>query len=187
VAILNGWHIDGIKDSKDIRRENVRRALAAEIRHNTVWQVGMIHADRLEEIGPYKALKLLQHAVISNLAQRLSTSFPRATITAVLDGAGDTETHPTYSLKCVPKADSLIYEVSAASILAKATRDDWVHEQVKSDPGLARYKLDDNKGYGTPAHTQALQTWGLTPHHRAKACRGQMKGTRHEHSTPLCG
>lgn len=59
--------------------------------------------------------------------------------------------------------DGLSLSIAAASIVAKVTRDRLMAELALAHPG---YGWERNKGYGTPEHRAALETLGVTPHHR---------------------
>ncbi|MCH7485439.1 MAG: ribonuclease HII [Proteobacteria bacterium] len=59
--------------------------------------------------------------------------------------------------------DGLSLSIAAASIVAKVTRDRLMSELALAHPG---YGWERNKGYGTPEHRAALETLGVTPHHR---------------------
>jgi ribonuclease HII len=65
--------------------------------------------------------------------------------------------------EAIVKGDSKVQAISAASILAKVTRDRWC-EQIDHD--YPAYGFAKHKGYGTEAHMQALKTYGATPWHR---------------------
>lgn len=69
---------------------------------------------------------------------------------------------------CVPKADATVPCVSAASILAKTTRDAQVLRWCEDEPALKeRYALHKNKGYLSAAHLEGLRAYGRTARHRA--------------------
>lgn len=181
VAIINDWHIAGIKDSKIIKSEPVRRALAYEIQHNTVWATASIDAVKLNQLTsqwvegkPKPMTQIINEcgqAIMDAIIPKLRDNFPGRHIDVVFDGDDwEPKQCSGYTIKCFPKADATVYEVSSASILAKVLRDNWVHEQVKADPSLGRYDLDNCKGYGTAKHKAALMEFGLTDHHRKAAC-----------------
>lgn len=63
----------------------------------------------------------------------------------------------------VIKGDGKVREIAAASIVAKVTRDRIMADLASQFPG---YGWETNQGYGTAAHLTALQSLGVTPHHR---------------------
>ncbi|AIY65898.1 ribonuclease HII [Pseudoalteromonas piratica] len=65
--------------------------------------------------------------------------------------------------QAVVKGDSLVAEISAASILAKVTRD---NEMKALDVEYPQFGFAGHKGYPTKAHLEALALHGVTPHHR---------------------
>ena len=67
------------------------------------------------------------------------------------------------NLQHLVKADGLIAEVSAASILAKVSRDRYMCEIAKEYP---EYLFEKHKGYGTKAHIEAIRAYGFSDLHR---------------------
>lgn len=175
VTIFTGWRIDGVKDSKQVKNEKTRRVLASEIRHNTVWTIGMLPAKAIDNHGDGPALEFLQLEVIKAQVARIRKAFPQNPIEVWLDGDGEVTEDANFKMVRLAKADSLVYEVSAASLLAKVCVDDWINDQVKKNALLARYKLESNKGYGTHHHITALKEHGLTEHHRRDTCVRMME------------
>lgn len=68
-----------------------------------------------------------------------------------------------YSAEAVVKGDSRVAAISAASILAKVTRD---REMILLDKTYPGYGFADHKGYPTKMHMDALESLGITPIHR---------------------
>ena len=68
-----------------------------------------------------------------------------------------------YKLNAIVKGDEKIPAISAASIIAKVTRDKVLTNLGKKIRG---YYLDKNYGYGTKQHLRAIKNLGITPHHR---------------------
>ena len=66
------------------------------------------------------------------------------------------------------KADDKIWQVSAASIVAKVVRDEHMRKLALEYPN---YGWERNAGYGTPEHEQAIRKLGLTPEHRLTFCK----------------
>ena len=71
--------------------------------------------------------------------------------------------HLPFPISPIIKGDSTSYNVAAASIVAKVTRDREMVEMAKLHP---EYGFERNMGYGTAEHMQALRTYGPTPFHR---------------------
>ena len=65
--------------------------------------------------------------------------------------------------EAVVQGDAKVPAISAASIIAKVTRDRWCEQLERDCPG---YGFAQHKGYGTPVHLEALRRLGPTPWHR---------------------
>lgn len=90
-------------------------------------------------------------------------------IVAVLGGLGvrflfdGNSRYGVTEITTMVKADGRIREVSAASILAKVTRDRIMQQQAQLYP---QYGFEQHKGYGTAEHLEAIERYGLCPIHR---------------------
>ena len=65
--------------------------------------------------------------------------------------------------ECIIKGDALSYSVSAASIIAKVYRDNLMREMALKYP---HYGFEQNAGYGTKQHIEAIKQYGITAEHR---------------------
>ena len=72
---------------------------------------------------------------------------------------------PYYNLRYIVKGDQKIAEISAASIIAKVSRDKVIKNLSKKFSG---YFWDKNYGYGTKKHMLAIKKLGVTKYHRKK-------------------
>lgn len=148
----------GLADSKKLT-EKKREALFPVIQETAIaWAIGRANVSEIEELNIFHAsLLAMQRAVLS------LTIMPEA---ALFDG-----THCP-KLPCMTQAiikgDQKIAAISAASILAKVTRDREMHALDLQYPG---YEFATHKGYGTIAHKAALHRFGLCPQHRPSFCR----------------
>ena len=68
-----------------------------------------------------------------------------------------------YNLKYVVKGDQKIPEISAASIIAKVSRDRLITKMSKK---YIKYSWNKNAGYGTKSHLLAIKKFGITKYHR---------------------
>ena len=68
-----------------------------------------------------------------------------------------------YKLKSIIKGDQKVPEISAASIIAKVSRDRFISKMSKK---FKKYAWNKNSGYGTKQHLSAIKKFGVTKHHR---------------------
>lgn len=145
--------INGLADSKAIS-EKKREALFDEIKEKALaWAIGRCEVEEIDELNILQAtMKAMQRAVAGLSPQ------PEH---AMIDG----NRCPDLPCSCefVIKGDGKIPAISAASIIAKVTRDREMVELDKQYPG---YGLAGHKGYPTKAHILALGELGVTAIHR---------------------
>lgn len=142
-----------INDSKLLSPE-VRIALEPEIRsHAVAFAVAEANVDEIDRLNILRAALLAMKRAFEALAVRPDAALVDGKIAPDLPCA----------VQCVVKGDSLSQSIAAASILAKVARD-RVMERLAED--FPQYGWDRNAGYPTPEHKAALQTHGVTPHHR---------------------
>lgn len=153
VVLPINCQISGVTDSKQLT-PNRRSELFDEIRRTAV-AVGVGRVDNKE----IDQINILQ-ATMGAMAQAIVQITP-APDYALVDG-----THlPAISLpaRVIPKGDTLIQSIAAASIIAKVTRDRLMIELDATYPG---YGFHVHKGYGTLLHRQAIAQLGPCPIHR---------------------
>ena len=159
VAVPYGWSHKWVTDSKRIDHQKRVRALTKVI-YPTIKAKCLLSHDStyIDTVGVGTSLEQLTEAV----ALFCLTRFPDAIV--VLDG----EPKPIYGvpprrLICLPKADRFVPAVSAASILAKVSRDMYMREQAKNYP---HYDFENNVGYHSLSHRRGLEKYGPCPLHR---------------------
>ena len=142
-----------LKDSKILPR-NKREILATYIKKNSIWAIGKASAKEIEKINILNASLLAMKRAIKNLRKK-----PKLVL---IDGNKLPEMK-NYNLRLVIKGDQKIASISAASIIAKVSRDKMIIKLGKKFKG---YKWEKNFGYGTRQHLKAIKRLGISPHHR---------------------
>ncbi|HEY8992773.1 MAG TPA: ribonuclease HII [Candidatus Microsaccharimonas sp.] len=156
-VVLGEASIDGLTDSKKLTKKK-RDALDVLIRRDAAgFGLGWVPADEIDEIGLSAALRL---ATIRAVEQ---VKVPYHEI--IIDGTINflKETAKGQYVTTLPKADLLIQSVSAASIIAKVARDNYMALQDDVYPG---YGFASHVGYGTTLHRASIDSLGVTPLHR---------------------
>ena len=67
---------------------------------------------------------------------------------------------------CIIKGDSKYLSIACASILAKVAHDRYIKDLIKNREDLLKYDLENNMGYGTKKHIQAISEYGYSEFHR---------------------
>lgn len=151
-----------LRDSKKLTATK-RNQLAKVIRdHASAYGLGWVKSVDIDRLGLGPALRLAaRRAVNQALAKEPAPRPTQITIDGTINLlAGTSYESITTTLK---KADDLVKEVSAASIIAKVARDYYMTELAKRYP---EYGFDTHMGYGTAAHLAALREYGPCPEHR---------------------
>jgi ribonuclease HII len=152
-VLLGGEAIEGLTDSKMLTKK-MRERLDIEIRQKaTGIGIGWVSAKQIDTIGLSAALKLASRRALACIRQEYQEIIIDGTIALIDD--------PRVTL--MKKADLLIPSVSAASIVAKVARDNYMKHVDGVFPG---YKFTSHVGYGTAAHRNAIEEHGVTPLHR---------------------
>lgn len=155
-----------LNDSKQLT-ERQRYALREVIEHEAVaWAVAEVTAEEIDRINILQASITGMHRALAALKDKQGNPIVPEHI--LVDGNKWKPYVPEGGLLEVPartvvKGDATYMSIAAASVLAKTYRDDYMlrlHEQYPM------YGWDENKGYPTAAHYEAIQKYGVTPYHR---------------------
>jgi len=156
-VVLGDAKIDGLTDSKKLSAAR-RLELAEEIYENAAAiGLGWVHASELDEIGMSASLvEATKRALV-----QIAAPYHEIIIDGTVNFLKDTTKGPYVTT--LKKADLLITSVSAASIVAKVARDQFMEEQALLYP---EYGFESHVGYGTAKHRAAIEALGVTPLHR---------------------
>ncbi|WP_108669888.1 ribonuclease HII [Peribacillus acanthi] len=152
VILHEEFYLPGLNDSKKIP-EKKRDEFYKEILENCIsYGIGIVNNLEIDEINIYEATKKAMLIALQALdpipdyllidAMKLDAPFPQESLI---------------------KGDARSVSISAASIIAKVTRDRIMNDYAKQYP---EYKFENNMGYGTEEHIKALMKSGPTPIHR---------------------
>ena len=142
-----------LKDSKSLSKEK-RESLSDYIKKNSIWAIGKASTKEIEKINILQASLLAMKRAIKKLKKKPSH--------VLIDGNKIPELK-NYKLKSIIKGDQKIPSISAASIVAKVSRDKFILTLSVKNKG---YHWDKNFGYGTKQHLNAIKKLGFTRHHR---------------------
>ena len=153
-VILNkNINIKNIKDSKKIPFKK-RILLSKYIKKNSIYAVGTASVKEINKINILNASLLSMKRAIDKLKLKPSIVY----IDGLFAPKGLKIKHKTFV-----KGDEKITCISAASIVAKATRDLFM---IRLGQKFPKYKWNKNFGYGTTEHLNGIRKYGITKHHR---------------------
>ena len=153
VILEKGVAVDGATDSKALT-PNDRRAIAAEIHGRAV--AVALGAASVREIDRFNILRATARAMTRALDR-----LPVRPDHVVVDGLPVRDL--AWEHDAVIGGDGLVHSVACASIVAKVCRDRLMTRLARRYPG---YGWEQNMGYATRHHREAVREVGLTPHHR---------------------
>lgn len=152
------WFLE-LKDSKKLSAKK-REKLSELISKEAAVGLGWVFSAELDEVGISEALNFAAKRAVKAV-QSLHRPFSQIVIDGKINFLADTPLANYVST--VVKADDLIREVSAASIVAKVARDNYMAKLAEKYP---EYGFETHVGYGTAAHRKAINDYGICPEHR---------------------
>ena len=151
VAFPPGFKIDGLTDSKKLS-EKKREALYNQITSECYWSFAQSNSNEIDQINILEATMLAMKKAVEQLMLLIEDN--SQTISVLVDGnrCPDIE-----NCQAIIKGDLTEPVISAASIIAKVTRD---RQMIALDQEYPEYGFSKHKGYGTKAHLEALANFG---------------------------
>lgn len=145
-----------INDSKKLSAKKREELFPKIMNSDAIVGIGAATAEEIDEINILQASFLAMKRALDSVKEKgYSPAF------ALIDG----NKLPKWDMpmQAVIGGDAKSLSIAAASIVAKVTRDRHMQELAKEYP---QYGWDKNAGYGTKAHIESLEKYGITPHHR---------------------
>ena len=155
VILNNNINTKGIKDSKKISFKN-RILLSKYIKKNSTFAIAFASVEEIDKLNILNASLLSMKRALNKLKHKPSMVY--------IDGIFAPK-NLEIKFKTFIKGDEKIISIAAASIVAKAARDQFM---IKLSKNFPKYKWNKNFGYGTDEHLKSLKKYVITKHHRIK-------------------
>jgi ribonuclease HII len=156
-----------IKDSKKLSPKR-REELALFIQeHASAYSIASVDHEVVDQINILQATYKAMHQALDGLVcsvDRIAVDGNK--FKPYMNRDGNFIPH-----SCIVKGDDSLFQIAAASILAKVHRDNAIVELAKSDDSLDVYRWEKNKGYGTKEHMDAIRKYGISRYHRKTFCK----------------
>ncbi len=144
--------INGVFDSKKVSKKN-REKLYDEILTNAIaYTIAVEDVKSIDEIN-----------ILNATIKAMKRSYSELEIKPDLLLIDAVKLNIAENEESIIKGDATSYAIASASIVAKVYRDRLMEEYSKSYP---EYDFENNVGYGTKKHIEAIKTYGVTPIHR---------------------
>ncbi len=144
----------GVRDSKTLSGKKREELYEFIIQKAQGWGVGIVSEKTIDEINILRASLLAMEEAVKNLKN--GPDF------LLVDGCHTIDDYPASQI-AVPRGDQTIISISAASIVAKVTRDRMMLDFHQKFP---QYGFDRHKGYGTKLHLEKIREYGPCEIHR---------------------
>ena len=151
VAFPPDFRIDGLTDSKKLSAKK-REALYNQITRECYWSFAQSNSNEIDQINILEATMLAMKKAVEQLILLIEDN--SQTISVLVDG---NRCPDIQNSRAIIKGDLTEPVISAASIIAKVTRD---RQMIALDQEYPEYGFSKHKGYGTKAHLEALANFG---------------------------
>lgn len=145
--------INGLADSKKLTEKQREKLFALIQKRALAWSIGRAEVDEIDRVNILQATFLAMQRAVAGLI------IPPVLI--LVDG--NQLPQLPYPARAIIQGDQTEPAISAASILAKVTRD---REMIELDKHYPQYGFAKHKGYATPEHLAALIRYGISLIHR---------------------
>lgn len=150
--------IDSVRDSKKLKEAKREEVFSDLIKSKEIkWGIGMVSEKVIDRINILQATKLAMVKAVKDLEKKNGVKVDFI----ILDGKMRIDID--IEQKSIVKADDKVFSVSAASIIAKVSRDNLMENYDKKYP---KYNFKKHKGYGTGEHLKMIKKYGICEIHR---------------------
>ena len=153
VILPDGLEDMGINDSKKMSEKKREALFDIIIEHATAYGIGFATETEIDEINILNATFLAMRRAVEAMGVKPDL--------VLVDGNRKPGTG--YEEMTLVKGDAKSISISAASILAKVSRDRYMRDLAERHP---EYKFEQHKGYGTKLHYEMIEQYGILPDHR---------------------
>ena len=153
VVLPKNFELEGLTDSKKLT-EKKRDKFYDYITQNTIWAVGIVSPEEIDEINIYQASKKAMIMAINEVNKKIKIDY---VITDAMPLELDVPS------QAIIKGDAKSITIAAASVIAKVTRDRMMYEADLKNP---EYGFKNHKGYPTKKHLEAISKYGLIDGYR---------------------
>ena len=144
--------LEGVFDSKKVTKKN-RERLFEEIKNTAIsYSINVQNQDVIDEINILNATKVSMEQSFNGLNIKPDILLVDAVKLNICENE-----------QAIIKGDETSYAIACASILAKVFRDKLMEDYAKT---YSNYDFENNVGYGTKKHIEAIKEHGITPIHR---------------------
>ena len=167
VILPEGIEIDGLDDSKKLSEKRREELFEIICERAEAYNIASASVEEIDRVNILQATFLAMRRALDGLSIRPDF--------ALVDGNRD----PLLSVPSaqIVKGDSLSKSISAASILAKVSRDRYMKELAARYP---QYAFEKHKGYGTKLHYERLREYGISDVHRKTFLKKYLEEIRNE-------
>jgi ribonuclease HII len=147
------FYIEGLTDSKKLT-ERKREDFYSKFTQQCFWSVAEASSVEIDEVNILQATMLAMTRAINNLQHQLISQNQDETFKVLVDG---NRCPDVANCRAIVKGDLIEPVISAASVIAKVTRD---RQMKELDARFPEYGFKSHKGYGTKEHLAALSKYG---------------------------
>ncbi len=153
VILPDGLEEMGINDSKKMSEKKREALFDIIIENATAYGIGFATETEIDEINILNATFLAMRRAVEAMGVKPDL--------VLVDG--NRKPNTGYEEMTLVKGDAKSISISAASILAKVSRDRYMKDLAQRHP---EYKFEQHKGYGTKLHYEMIEQYGILPDHR---------------------